>query len=465
MNELPARLQALIDSVPDWAPIAGAAFAAMLVLAMAASYVFARVSARRRVRHLDHAAAAGSSRANLKLEIGFMVVQGGLSLIIMQGVYECFHQPWLMNMPRNEAALFAAFVEAAMWTVVGMIREHGRTPVETTKDGTVITKKSTGWGMAGPFFWLITVAGGVLAVIAAAEPWLGVARAIVVVIGASLWVLRLMRVTQRPERRSQFRWTPYRIGVAWGWIEPDPQDSGVDGNTQWRVQRLARAIRLVNSPGKAAAVTRWWGRRSLTKLAEETTPEVLRLAQERYAAVHVLRNQALTSSELMKTIIGTVERTTVALAQIGEQAAIATGRTTLNNGRPPNRREITGEVVIDVEPGDQVPADGRSTEGGNATVEPIAGQLAKDRDAAVAIVTVVSRLAGIPRFPTWDAVRQAIVDGRLLNAIDRESAALPGHDRRVTKPRVGRILQKAETLYPVPPEPEPEEMKADAKSA
>ncbi len=443
-------VRAHADGVPRWLPTTFVVAAAVVVLGLAL-YLMARAitaRARRRLTVGQHAAAQKKGGFNAKLEIGFGVVQAGLSFITITGVYEFFHA--LLDMPQMEASVLAVFIEAAIWTSVGFIVEHGRSTVEKIKDGVTELRPATGWGLGAPFFWIFSLSAGLLAVLASEGVLIGVGRTVVVVIGTAMWVLRLMRSTRRPERRSRFRWTPYRIADAGGWIEPDPQDNPDDQNREWRVQRLAKAIRLKNSKVR---LVRWWGDRSLTKLAEECTPEILRAAQERFAAAYVLRQQAAANSQLMAAVIGTVTATTVQLAQIGEQMAVAGARRSAALGAGPAEARpappvITGQLVPRQPDVDDDQAD--------RTVEPIAGQFAKDQAAATTIVAIVSRLTD-GTYATWDQLRDAVLDGKLLNSIERESKTT---EVPMGKPRVVRILDKAHTLFEVPPKPPQEQAKS-----
>ncbi len=429
------------DKVPEWVPSAIGVAAAVALLGLAVFLIYRAITARARAIRRAAQHADTGRRTNLKLELGFAIVQAGLSVATIQGVYEFFHS--LLDMPTFESVILAVFIEGTIWTLVGFIIDHGRTVIEVRgTDGATVKKHATGWGIAGPFFWIATLSAGALAIIAS-TPLVAVGRAIIVVVGTAMWVLRLMRATHRPERRSRFRFTPYRIAVAWGWIEPDPMESEADQNREWRIQRLARAIRLANS---GTRLVTWWGNRSLTKMAEETTPDILRAAQSRFAAAFLLREQAKAGSEVMRAVIASERATTVGLAQLGEQAAINEARRVLTGQgagaggkRPPN--------VDDQQVPDRV--DQVDDQVDDNTVKPIAGQFAKDQAAATTIVAIMAKLTPGVVYATWDDLRAAVRDGKLLRAIERESQKNPATS--MGKPRVTRILNKAHTLFDVPP--------------
>ncbi len=431
------------DDVPTWLPavIGAAAGVLVLTLTLYLAYRVVTAQARRRIEASQAKAAALGRRFNWKLELGFAGAQAGLSVVTIWGVYEFFHK--LLKIPTWESVLFAVFIEMAIWTSVGFIIDHGRTMVEKIgKDGVATKVPATGWGMAGPFFWIFSLSAGTLAVLASTEEtFIGVGRAFVVIIGTSLWVLRLMRATNRPARRSRFRWTPYRIGVRIGWIEPDPIENEADQNREWRVQGLARAIRLKNTEGKVIGRwVRWRGGRMLTRLAEETTPDVLREAQERYAAVRVLNDHTAVASPVMVSIIEAHAEMVVRLAQLGQQA-------TLDQAGGGNGRRKVIEVqaneqrALDSGPADDVDDD-------DETVTPIAGQFAKDQLAARTLVTIVSKLTGAT-YDTWAQVRAVVEEQELLSKIDRASKVTASP---MSKHRAKRILGKAETLFDAPPQ-------------
>lgn len=435
---------ARLDQVPAWVPAAVGAAAGALVLGLALYLMYRAVTARARatIAASEAKATQRGRRFNWKLELGFAVVQAGLSVVTIWGVFEFFHK--LLKIPTWEAALFAGFIEAAIWTTVGFIIDHGRSMVEKIgKDGQAQPVPATGWGMAGPFFWIFSVSAGVLAVLASTEQTLiGVGRAVVVVIGTSLWVLRLMRATNRPARRSRFRWTPYRIAVRIGWIEPDPIEDEASQNREWRVQGLTRAIRLKNTDGKVIGwVQRSRGKRMVTRLAEETTPDVLREALERYAAVRVLNDHTSLESTVMASIIAEHAATTVRLSQLGQKETLDKATADRRNagvidGHAEERKALGSGLADQVDEADD-----------DETVTPIAGQFAKDQVAARTLVTIVSRLTGTT-YDTWAQVRAVVEERELLNKIDRASkeTSCP-----MSKHRAKRILGKAETLFDVPP--------------
>ncbi|MEU5945156.1 hypothetical protein ABZ793_06285 [Micromonospora sp. NPDC047465] len=240
------------------------------------------------------ARAVRGAAPNLKLAIGQALVQAGVTWAVVTGTYEFCTK--VFKLPEWEAGAFAVFLEAATWVTVGMIYDHGK---GKDKHG----KANVGFGPAGPFFWLFSVLGGVLAVIAGASFGAMVGRAVIVVFGACLWYLALLRVTRRSGQRTRFRWTPRRLFVALGALEPESQDVA-DEHEEWQIRRMARAMRWANSRWPWS----WLGNRALTSRAEQTKEKVIEAARRRYAVAHVVVSSVRPDSEVMRRIIEDVKR-------------------------------------------------------------------------------------------------------------------------------------------------------------
>ena len=239
---------------------------------------------------------------NAKASIGFGVVQAGVAYITITGVYEFFHL--LLNMPPVEAGLLAGFIEACVWAAVGMIYAHGKSTVTTkTEDGSEEEKPSTGFGAAGPFFWVTIVGGGTLAILGSQSSPVAVGRIVVVVLGAYMWYLRLLQVTRRSTEASRWQWTPKRFLLAIGALKPTSDDV-TDDVHEWQVRQIARAIRWSNSKQPWS----WFGKRSLIKRAENTKEEVLAEGRRRWAAAYVLSTEVKPDAPVMASIIASVHR-------------------------------------------------------------------------------------------------------------------------------------------------------------
>lgn len=284
MSELGKQIGGWWDQEP-WLVVVGAA-AAVLVGVLAITLVV-RLAAKT-------ARAVRGAAPNLKLAIGQAIVQAGVTWAVVTGTYEfCIE---VFKLPKWEAGAFAVFLEAATWVTVGMIFDHGK---GKDKDG----KPNVGFGPAGPFFWLFSVLGGVLAVIAGATWGAMVGRAVMVVFGTCLWYLVLLRKTRRSGQRTRFRWTPRRLFVALGALEPESDDVA-DEHEEWQIRRMARAMRWANGSWPWS----WLGNRALTSRAEQTQETVIEAARRRYAVAHVVVSSVQPDSEVMKRIIADVER-------------------------------------------------------------------------------------------------------------------------------------------------------------
>lgn len=244
-----------------------------------------------------------SKDLNAKQVIGFGVVQAGVTFIVVTGVYGFFRS--VLGMPIVEAGILAVFIEAATWGAVGFIYAHGKSMVKGP-DG--VSRPATGFGEAGPFFWFSVAGGGALAVLGSQTSSVAIGRIVIVCFGGYMWYLQLLRVTRRSGKRSRLRWTPKRLLLAMGAIEPADEDVENEAR-EWQIRRLAKAIRWSNS--------RWpwsyFGGRALVKRAETTTEDVLAEARRRWAAAHVLREHTRPGSAVMAAVIEAVKT-----AQIGE---------------------------------------------------------------------------------------------------------------------------------------------------
>ena len=411
---------------------------------------------------------------SFKLEIGFTVVQAVVTYEIMDGVYDFFRH--VIGNPQTQSLIMAVFFEGAVWTSVGFILVHGRTLVPKIGkdgepvlggDGNPVMVNQMGWGLGGPFFWVFTVAGGILAIIGARTGDVAIGRAVVVVFGASLWVLRLMIKTHRNTRRSRFAFSPRRILERKGWIEPEP-DETQDENLEWRIAQLAKAIRLTNGN----RWQKWVGKRALVRLAETTDEATMRAAQLRCAQVYVLQEQASYKSVTMTAAIASVEKTTTAIAEIHQQATLkaaiaAADRMALPADddidqademtiRPVPSRPGYSTITFDPPPQRRAPRGQAARAAGGAQVSSLAKQVEADQLAARTILHIVERemtkkLGETVRYQSWDDVRTAIRENPDVISFNKIEELSKKTDCPMGKPKITkRIVPNAENLHPLP---------------
>ncbi|MFE0532033.1 hypothetical protein ACFW0V_30970 [Micromonospora parva] len=279
----------LLGDLWAWNPLATAISGAVLALLVVVLLI---VGIARLVR------GTRGAPSNVKLKAGTFVVQAGVTWAVVTGTFafceRYFRLPWW------ESVAFAVFLEAATWVTVGMIIAHGR--AKNDKD-----EPNTGFGAAGPFFFLFSLLGGVLAIIAGESAGAMVGRAVIVVFGTCLWYLTLLTYTRRSGVPSRFRWTPRRLLVVMGAIEPADQDV-TNEHQEWQIRRLARAMRWANG----RQPLKWLGQRALISRAEQTTEDVIVAARRRYAVTHLLVSTVRPDSDVMKRVIESVKADVIA---------------------------------------------------------------------------------------------------------------------------------------------------------
>ncbi len=441
------RLNDYVESWPPWVFFMTTAAVALVALAALGILIWTTYKAIR-------------DATNSKLEIGFAVGQTVVTVVIIQGVYEFFHK--ILNQPTLEAALVAVSFESAVWVSVGFIFDHARRTVALVVDGqTVIGEDGqpkmvhlTGWGMAAAPFWIFILSGGALAIIGSGNVKVAVGRAFIIVVGVTLWFMRLKRVTHRSNRRSRFAYSPMRLAERWGWYEPAPEQQ-VDENREWKIAQLTRAIRLMNSEKKRH---KGKGKKLLTRLAESTTPDVLRAAQHRYAAVYALEEEALITSPVMVATIEAAKTTSTAIAEILQHqaiaaAAVAGGQVPKQLDRGPDRSSDRAPDRAPDRQRDRVDPD---TKARDKQVGSISDQAAKDQLAARTILMIVQRemekkLGEPVEYTSWDDVRGAITANPDVISINKIEALSKTSGCPMGKPKITRrILPDAEKLHPLP---------------
>lgn len=219
-----------------------------------------------------------------RASIGFAVVQAGVAYVTITGVYEFWAH--VVGLPAWDAAGIAVFIEAVTWAAVAMIFDHGG------KAGTV------GFGDAAGLFWLSILGGGVMAIAGSGSIRVAVGRAVVVVLGAAMWHLRLRQRTRRSATPS--RWVnPFKQALmASGWLIPGEQDVTATPR-EWQVRRLTRAIRRTQAPRPWV----WIGKRTIQRIMDAGDADMVQQAQHRYALQHVLASEIRPDSPSMAAAI------------------------------------------------------------------------------------------------------------------------------------------------------------------
>ncbi len=451
--------QTVADTVADWPPVLRVGvpiLTALLAVALAIYLVHTSIKAVQD--------AVRNRTFDMKLEIGFTAVQAVVTYEIMDGVYDFFRR--VVGNPHPQSVVMAVFFEGAVWTSVGFILVHGRTRVpKIDKEGNpvldaggnAVMVNQLGWGLGGPFFWIFTVSGGLLAIIGAGGD-LGLAsgRTIIVVFGASLWVLRLMFKTHRNTRRSRFAFNPRRMMERYGWIEPEP-DETQDENREWRVAQLAKAIRMSNGN----RWERWRGGRALVRLAESTDEGIMREAQMRCAQVYVLKDQASYGSVTMAAAIRAVQETSTAIATLNQEVALraaraAAGQVAVSAG---HAGRALPEAPAATDADEERPAQASFAPPAPRTggqVRSLATKREEDQRCAETILMIVERemtkkTGQTVRYDSWDAVRTAIKENPDVISINKietlsKTTACPMGKPKITQ----RILPNAEDLHPLP---------------
>ncbi|WP_432050333.1 hypothetical protein [Verrucosispora sp. NA02020] len=401
MKHLTAWIAATWATEP-WLVVVAAGLAAALIAALLIA-VFRLVATV--VRAIRGAA------PNFKLLLGQVVVQAGVTWAVVTGTWEFCTT--VFKLPEHEATAFSVFLEAATWVTVGMIYEHGKSK---DKDG----NPNTGFGPAGPFFWLFSILGGVLAVLAGQTFGAVVGRAVVVVFGTCLWYLALLRVTRRSGAPSRFRWTPRALLVAVGALAPAEQDVR-DEHEEWQVRRLARAMRWAGGRWPWS----WLGARMLTARAEQTQEQVIDAARRRYAVAHVVVSSVRPDSDVMRRLIEEIQRgpavlPTAAERQLMDDTRLSARMVASDLGRQVDElREIGGirmPAGIAAQIPDEIPADWIARHSPAARELPATGTPEPARELPASPVP-----AGSGEVPATARAKRTSVAARVTGAVRRRA--------------------------------------------
>lgn len=317
--------------------------AAGLALVATASFVAVKVWGSMRGRDFD-----------AKASFAFAAVQVGVAIVMVTGTYEFFASPQWLNMPQAEAIGAAVIIELCTWVCIGMIWTHVAGTHLDPKTGK--TERNYGTGPGGWGFGITSTGGGTLAVIGAASIGAGVGRAIIVMIGVTLWWMKILTKIRRRNRPGKFMYSPYRLARRWGWIQVTDDDmDGADDSREWRVRRLSTAMRRAAHQWDIIA---WWGNRQLTRLSDGEVAAVLAEAQERYAVGYVIRKQLDPTSQEMASVI---ERARRALAPADDLP----------------QQEQEEPVRVEVEVGEPVPPVLTAAELAEVVAQAVSGVLAE----------------------------------------------------------------------------------------
>lgn len=228
-----------------------------------------------------------------KAALAFTLVQVGVALVVITGTYEFFRAEKFLDMPMAEAIGAALVIELCSWVSIGMIWTHA----DSGKLGT---------GPGGYGFGVSSGGGGLLAVISAPGFGAGTGRAIIVIIGVTLWWMKILTKIHRRNRPSRFMFSPYRIALRRGWIQVTDGDVDDTGHArEWQVRKISKAMRVASHRFPPFRV---WGEIKLTRLQDGAPGDVLQAARDRHARVLVIREQVKRDSDQMKLLMERARR-------------------------------------------------------------------------------------------------------------------------------------------------------------
>lgn len=191
-----------------------------------------------------------------------------------QGMYEVattkLHLPWYLA-----AGLFAV---AEMAMLASAVRAHRHYEATSTGDQP---------GQLGPharFVWLIAFAAGVIVSLNAHSPSEYFLRLFMPLLVAGLW--RMGYVSPIAKKRAAdaitMRWTPRRIGVALGIIEPGERDLATINADRQRRQMIAHA----HAYHRGSLLLGWWHAARLRRLALDAGDDVIESVRLSVDRVH-----------------------------------------------------------------------------------------------------------------------------------------------------------------------------------
>lgn len=262
---------------------------------------------------------------------GFAIVQAGVAYVTITGVYEFWAHR--VDLPTWDAIGIALIIEAVTWAAVADIFVHGagRDPAG---------KPNTGLGRSGPLFWASVTGGGVMAVVGSVSGAVAVGRSVVVVLGATMWYVRIMQRTRR--RDGQGRWAnPVKTTLLnWGWMISGDKDV-TQTSREWDTRILARAIWQA---AEGRRLGRTLGKRRIRRVLESGDVAMVQAAQQRYALQRLLRDELSPDTPSMAAAIEAV-RAALTPPPTPEPAPVPEPPTTPGNGAEappePPRRQVS----------------------------------------------------------------------------------------------------------------------------
>lgn len=217
------------------------------------------------------------TRGEVHAKLGVLAV-GLATLFAMEGMYEVARGP--LELPVEGALIFCATFEVVMLHQ-GSLAAHKLAACATAD----VSRHMR-------FVWIVSVASGVIAATASDSLTEVVLRLVTPPLAAAIWYMSLYADKPVPERQpSSWIWTPRRIGIHFGLIQPGEQDL-VAVDRDRRIHRLTvTSHRLHHGAGWLAG----WRRARLRRLAIQADDDMVREAQRRIARVH--RIERLTSPD------------------------------------------------------------------------------------------------------------------------------------------------------------------------
>ncbi|QSB07176.1 coiled-coil domain-containing protein [Natronoglycomyces albus] len=164
---------------------------------------------------------------------------------------------------------------------------------EPDEDGNrkVLANGRTGW--PGIAVWIIAISTGILVGLSEEAPYAFWFRFGIGVAAAALWWAnltedRIALDVKRSKKNTRWRWTPERLMVNWGWLEPDDGDVE-DTNEEWLKRKLVKLAHVHHTsrlPWRRALA----GKR-LVSWSQSATDEVLDAVRNQLVLMYLVRER------------------------------------------------------------------------------------------------------------------------------------------------------------------------------